>query len=158
MHKTGLKERLLAHVPDLQAYKQGRDMILAFNQDIGPAIRKAIDDDAYDEGMHLVKAAAIVRSHMLDMSFKFEGTFEEGCQESAVPDSLVALVSMILDGTNIGGDPELTTAQSALSIAQLMQFNSHARRRKGSRHKLSNETPLPIYLGLELHAQTRKRQ
>ena len=161
VHKTRLKERLLAHVPDLQAYKQGREMFLAFNQDIGPAIRKAIDDDADDEGMHLVKAAAIVRRHMLDMSFKFEGTFEEGCQESAVPDSLVALVSMILDGTNIGGDPELTTAQSALSIAQLMQFNSHARRRKGSlgsRHKLSNETPLPIYLGLELHAQTRKRQ
>ena len=161
VHKTRLKERLLAHVPDLQAYKQGREMYLAFNQDIGPAIRKAIDDDADDDGMHLLKAAAIVRRHMFDMSYKFNGTFEEGCQESSVPDSLVALVSMILDGTNIGGDPELTTTQSALSIAQLMQFNSHARRRKGSigtRHKLSNETPLPIYLGLELHAHTRKRQ
>ena len=132
VHKTRLKERLLAHVPDLQAYKQGSEMYLAFNQDIGPAIRKAIDDDADDDGMHLVKAAAIVRRHMFDMSYKFNGTFEEGCQESAVPDSLVALVSMILDGTNIGGDPELTTTQSALSIAQLMQFNSHARRRKGS--------------------------
>ena len=98
---------------------------------------------------------------MFDMPYNFNGTFEEGCQGSAVPDSLVALVSMILDRTNIGGDPELTTTQSALSIAQLMQFNSHVRRRKGSigtRHKLSIETPLPIYLGLELHAHTRKRQ
>ena len=160
VHKTRLKERLLAHVPDLQAYKEGREMYLAFNQDIGPAIRKAIDD-ADDDGMHLVKAAAIERRHLFDMSYKFEGTFEEGCQESAVPDSLVALVNVILDGTNIVGDPELTTTQSALSIAQFMQFNKHARRRKGSigtRHKLSNETPLQIYLGLELHAHTRKRQ
>ena len=50
---------------------------------------------------------------MFDISYKFEGTFEEGCQESTVPDSRVALVSMISDGTNIGGDPELTTTQSA---------------------------------------------
>ena len=56
--------------------------------------------------MHLVKAAAIVTRHLFDMSYKFEGMFEEGCQESAVPDSLVALVSIILDETNIGGDPE----------------------------------------------------
>ena len=72
-----------------------------------------------------------------------------------MPDSLVALVSMILDGTNIGGDQELTTPQSALSIAQLLQFNSHARQRKdslSSRHVLNNKTPLPIYLGLEHHA------
>ena len=32
VHKTRLKEQLLAHVPDLQAYKQGREMYLAFNQ------------------------------------------------------------------------------------------------------------------------------
>ena len=36
---------------------------------------------------------------MLIMSYKIEGTFKEGCHESAVSDSLVALVSMILDGT-----------------------------------------------------------
>ena len=33
------------------------------------------------------------------MSYKIEETFKEACQESAVSDSLVALVSMILDGT-----------------------------------------------------------
>ena len=161
VHKTRLKEWLLAHVPDLEAYKKGRDIYLAFKKDIGPVIRKVIDNDADDEGIHLVKAAAIVRRHMFDMSYKFKGTFEDHCQENAVPDSLVAFVSMILDGTTIRDEPELGTTQSALSIAQLIRFNSHARRRKesiSSRHKLSNETPLPIYIGLELHAQTRKRQ
>ena len=77
VHKTRLKEQLLAHVPDLQAYKQGREMYLAFNQDIGPATTKAINDNSDDEGMHLAKAAAIVRRNMLiKVSYKFEGTFK----------------------------------------------------------------------------------
>ena len=62
---------------------------------------------------------------------------------------------MILDGTNIGGDPELTTPYFALSIAQLLQFNSHAGRKYSlsSRHILRNGTPYQ-----EIHAQTRRRQ
>ena len=50
------------------------------------------------------------------------------CQKDAVLDSIVALVSMISDGTNNVSNPEVPTAQSALSIAQLVQFNSLARR------------------------------
>ena len=91
-------------------------MYLAFDQDIRPAISKAINDDGDDDGMNLVKTAAIIRPHMLNMSYKFEGTFEEGSQESAVPDSLVALVSMILDRTNIRGDQELTTTQFLMKL------------------------------------------
>ena len=66
--------------------------------------------------MHLVRAAAFVRRLTLNMSYKFEGTFEEGCQESAVPDSLVALYGMILDGTNILGDPGFTTTQFLMKL------------------------------------------
>ena len=76
MHKTRLKKRLLAHVPDLQAYKQGSDMYLASNPHNCPAISKTIDDDGDDDGMHLVKAAAIVTRHMFNVSYKFEGTLK----------------------------------------------------------------------------------
>ena len=38
VHKTRLIEQLLANVPDLQAYKHGHDMYLAFNRYIGPSI------------------------------------------------------------------------------------------------------------------------
>ena len=89
-------------------------MYLAFDQGIRPAISKAINDDGDGDGMHLVKAAAIVRPHMLNMANKFKGTFDEGCQESAVPGSLVALVSM--DRTDIRGDPELTTTQFLMKL------------------------------------------
>lgn len=33
VHSTDLKDRILANVPGLQAHKQGRDMILAFNEE-----------------------------------------------------------------------------------------------------------------------------
>ena len=74
---------------------------------------------AYDgdgDGKHLVKPARIVRPHMLNMTYKFEGTFDEGFQESAVPDSHVVLVSMILDRTKIRVDPELTTTQFLIKL------------------------------------------
>ena len=35
VHKTRLKERLLAHVLDLEAYKKGRDIYLAFKKTLG---------------------------------------------------------------------------------------------------------------------------
>ena len=39
-------------------------MYLAFNQDIDPAITKAIYDNSDDEkGMHLVKSGAFVKRH-----------------------------------------------------------------------------------------------
>ena len=46
VHCTRLKEQLFAYLHDLQAYKQDCKMYLAFNQDIGPAITKAINDDS----------------------------------------------------------------------------------------------------------------
>ncbi len=43
INSTHLKDRILAHFPDLQALKDGRDIILIFNEDIGPAMRKACE-------------------------------------------------------------------------------------------------------------------
>ena len=54
-------------------------------------------------------------------------------------------------------------AQTDLSISQLMLFNATKRRRDscttGSSyyHSRDREPPLPIYLGLMTHAETRKR-
>ncbi len=51
-------------------------------------------------------------------------------------------------------------SQATLSIAQLLQYNSSVRRRVGStsiRHNKTRETPVPIYVGLTVHARSRKR-
>ena len=53
VHSTKRKKRTLIYVPDLEEHKQGRDVLLAFNQDIVPACEQASDDDA----IHLARAA-----------------------------------------------------------------------------------------------------
>ncbi len=64
INSTHLKDRILAHFPDLQALKDGRDIILIFNEDIGPAMRKACELDAEFNAIHLARAAQIVRREL----------------------------------------------------------------------------------------------
>ena len=68
---------------------------------------------------------------------------------------------MVLEGPSIKDQSEYST-QAALSIAQLLKFNcvKHARKQTAFspsvRHSSEQETPLPVYIGLMLHAKTRK--
>jgi len=39
VHTTRLKNRLLSELPDLQAHAQGKDILLSFKKDVGPALR-----------------------------------------------------------------------------------------------------------------------
>ena len=73
-------------------------------------------------------------------------------------------MNMILEGPSINDQSEDTTP-TALSISQLLRFNSikHKRMQDTSqsnfvRHSSTQETPVPTYLGLMLHAHTRKRE
>ena len=84
-----------------------------------------------------------------------------------MPNVLVAMVNMVLDGPSIKNQSLSSSTPAALSIAQLLKFNSVKQRRKQGatktqeppavRHSMSQETPLPTYGGLMLHAETRKR-
>lgn len=80
----------MSHIHDIEAHRDGRDVYLAFNKYIGLAIRRAFDEDPDDAGIHLVKGASIVRKYMLNMTNKFERSFKEGCQESSIPEPLLA--------------------------------------------------------------------
>ena len=51
IHSTDLKNRILAYMPGLQAYKQGRHVLLSFNDDVGHALRDACLDDCDDEAI-----------------------------------------------------------------------------------------------------------
>ena len=98
---------------------------------------------------------------MLQMQATFTGSFGEAyCQVKSVPQSLMAVVAMVLDGPNIKSQSR-ETCQAALSVAQLMKYNCTSRRRHdsmGSRHNKARETPLPTYVGLTVHARTRKHE
>uniref|UniRef100_UPI00358E794D uncharacterized protein isoform X2 n=1 Tax=Myxine glutinosa TaxID=7769 RepID=UPI00358E794D len=149
IHSSDLKDRILANVPGIRAYKQGRNVLLGFDDDVGFALMNSSVDNCDDEAICLAKAAQLIRRDMLEMQATFDGSFSKGCQEQAVPKSLVALVSMIMDGPNIMNKETEKVRQATLSMAQLLQYNSYVKRRRGStgtHHNKNRETPLPIYL------------
>ena len=82
VNSTHLKNQILAHFPNLQAHNEGRDVILVFSEDVGSAMRKACELDADTEGMHLLRAANIIRRQILNPKALFNGTFDSQCQES----------------------------------------------------------------------------
>ena len=47
-HSTKLKDKILANVTYLEAHKEDRVNLLAFNEDIGPALKKACEDYDFD--------------------------------------------------------------------------------------------------------------
>ena len=55
---------IIAHFPDLKAYKEGRDVLLAFDKDIRAPLRKLCKEDFDDEAICLARAAKIVRKDM----------------------------------------------------------------------------------------------
>ena len=164
VHTTELKNRILRYFPNLEEHKRGRDILLAFNEDVGAALRMACEQDADSDGIHLARAANIVRRDMLKMTTAFSGSFDTLCQEESVPNSLIALVSMILNGPNIHEQSSHSSIPApTLTISQLLQFNSCARRRKSTgsvqstKHSHNRETPVPVYLGVMIHTKTRRR-
>ncbi|CAC5382291.1 unnamed protein product [Mytilus coruscus] len=161
INTTHLKNRILAAIPDLQSHKQGRDVLLIFNEDVGEALKQATSYSCDDEGIIIAKAAKIVRRDMFDTRYSFTGTFNDSCQHESVPQTLVSLVRMILGGPNIETQSSnIVESQTTLTISQLLQFNCAVRRRKDTAatyHTSDREPPLPIYLGMVIHVETRKR-
>ena len=68
---------------------------------------------------------------------------------------------MILGGPSIEThSSNVVESQSILTISQLLQVNCAIRRRKDADaiyHSSDREPPLPIYLGMVIHAETRKK-
>ncbi|VDI47351.1 Hypothetical predicted protein [Mytilus galloprovincialis] len=72
IHRTRLKEMLLAKIPDLQAYTKGREVLLVFEKDVGPAIALACN---YDDTIHIGKTAEIIRAQIKEHKTNFSDSF-----------------------------------------------------------------------------------
>ena len=165
IHTSRLKDRLLSVLPDLQVHSQqesqGKCIILTFDEDVGSALTKACNND--DDGLHLARAAQIVRKEMFEKKYLFDGSFKPSCETDLIPSSLIALVRMILDGPNIKRQSEVAdaTTRASLSISQLLMFNSMKSGRSVNsshdHHNRDRETPLTLYVAMKVHAATRSR-
>ena len=72
VHATRLKDQRLCHIPELQAHHQGRDVMLAFEKDVGSILAQA---SKYGEAIHLAKAAGMIRQDMLNLESHFSSMF-----------------------------------------------------------------------------------
>ena len=157
VNSTRLKDRLLREIPELEAHKKGRDVLLAFKKGIDPALSQVSD---YSEAIILTKAAKILRRHMLDHKSKFDGAFQESCVEDAIPPALLQFVCMIEHGADIKSQLRFGSSKTDFAMAQLLQYNCYSRYREGAttyRHSKDRETPFPVYLGMSVYGKTRKR-
>lgn len=107
----------------------------------------------------------LVRKELFEKKQCFNGTFDTDCQRSTVPDLLLALVNMILEGPSVMNKNEQDTVMgtnTGVALSQLLIFNAVKHHRvlqsdgTAVRHDPNREPPLPVYLGLLVHAETKK--
>ena len=120
-------------------------------------LKHALSTDYEGDAMILAKAASIIRKNIFDsLGFHFSGSFPSGRQQESVPINLKYLLSMLLNGPNLR-DQDSTDSQACLTLSQMIIFNS----KKGgsstskSRHSQDLEPPLPLYIGINVHTQSR---
>ena len=91
--------------------------------------------------MCLLKAAKIIRQDFFCSNSLFNINFDDSSQEASVPKSLLVLLRMILEGTNINLELFYAANHAALSLARLIEFNSVKHKRRETtirrRHTLS---------------------
>ena len=124
-------------------------------------LKHALDTDYESDALVLARAAHIIRKDIFNSrGFHFSGSFSPGCQQESVPINLKDLLSMLLNGPNLN-DQDSTDSQACLTLSQMVIFNcKKARSTKStskSRHSLDLEPPLPLYIGINVHTQTRSK-
>ena len=154
-HSTRFNEKILALIPELTEHKRGRGVILTIHDGIGDALFKACD--LQDDGMCLARAATIIRNEILCKSESRNRNidvkkFNRKWENQAVSQPVLSFIDMVINGSDVVNDTN-KKSDAALTIAQLLQFNT----RKSRRKQRFNETPFPHYLGLMVHAKTRRK-
>ena len=89
----------------------------------------------------------------------FTGGFVAWCQDSYVSSSLKTLVPMVISGANVDNVKNPYFKQQALTVSQLMMFNSMIKTHITSSqafHTIKRVSPKAVYLGQLLHSKTRK--
>ena len=157
VNSTRLKDKLSSEIPVLEAHKKGRDVLLAFSEDVGTVLSKALD---YTEAIIITKAAKILRRRMIDHKSSFCGTFHDNCVEDSIPSVLLQLISMIEHGADIKSQLKFGASKTDFAMAQLLQYNCYAKYQEDGkllRHSKDRETPFPVFLGLSVYSKTRKK-
>ena len=70
----------LSYFPDMEAHKQGRDVVLVSNEDVWAALWKVCEHDSDIEAVHMAKEANVVQREMFNIRQRFNGSLDVQCQ------------------------------------------------------------------------------
>lgn len=160
IHSTRFKNRLMLHFEDLVESKEGRHVYLVFDNELGSVLKTVFENSLDDDARILARAASILRREIFSENYQpFQGSFSTNCQSDFLPHFVKSFVDMLLHGTNFNKNNEYLE-QNMLTISQLIVQNSIKRVRKESKSSFFNksrESPVSTYIGLMVHAKTRKK-
>ena len=115
-----------------------------------------------DDGMCLERAARIIRNEILSKQDEkklsnrndviSKETFSSQAEIDSISPPVMSFINMLLNGLNVDTSDKKQSS-SALTIAQLLQFNIVKQKNKSK----SNETPVSLYMSLMVHSRTRKK-
>ena len=136
--------------------KQDSSFELGMQQMLKQAMACHYEGDA----LLLAKNAKLERKEVVSYSgFTFDGRFPSGCQQGSAPSTLKTLVSMVLNGPDLK-DQFSIDSQANITISQAILFNFKKRASftAKSRHSMDRESPLPLYIGMKIHTETRSKK
>ena len=141
--------------------KSERQVTLTVNDKVGQALFEVFAWLDEENETVLNKVAKIVRKDLFVSHEIFDGDLSEKRQSRSLPNSLVKLISMILEGEKPSRELSADLQKFSVNLSQLIRFNIvKQKRQEGTqkfRHFKNNEPPLPVLIGLMMHARTGKR-
>ena len=143
----------------LEQQSDNKNKVFVFPEGMQKLLRDAFKiRDYQSEALLFTKVAKICRSELFgEETAFFSGSFPEHCQQNLLT-LTNSLVSMILYGPNL--KEEINGSQPCNTIFQLLLHNAKKQTRVGKtsyRHSYQREPPVPLYVGLSLHTQTRSK-
>ena len=138
-----------------------KNSLLVFNDGLQKLLKDTITYRDFDsQAILMAQLAKVMRQEIVNCKpFQFSGEFPLKCQENSIPTTLKTFISMLLNGPDVQ-DQDNCEFQACLTIPQLVCFNMKSRRpsTESNQHHKDRETPLPLYIGLNIHTQTRSKK
>ena len=166
IHPTRFKEHLLQRLGgEWQALAKGRDVFSTSKATVGSLLSESISQHlSEDEAKKIVEVGLILRRQILKSQNPYSGSFTSTCLTEPVPNSLLTLLAVLLDGSSsILSDEDRETIDSRVRVAcatsQLLISISTKKVFSGQTlyHSREREMPLPLFMGLKLHVNNHSK-
>ena len=162
VNATRLKEQILKSNSNIEASSSKREVYLSYKDQLAAALEYSREYGIDNNAKHLSRAARILMNDMKEKKQKFTGYYTATSQTDSIPESLLSFINMLTgskNDTDHQSNTDTINFVPALSIAQLIQFNSSEQRTTSTQFRKSanKETPLSVHLAFLLHAHSRSR-